>query len=65
MSLRLTAFQQRQDFTVGQDLGVHIEAGLLPNLGLHIRSDGIKTSPYALPRSVSSQTEITNSNDGL
>ena len=47
MSLRVTAFQQRQDSTVDQDLGVHIEAGLLPGLGIHIRTDGIKTSPYA------------------
>ncbi len=47
MSLRLTAFQQRIGSTVGQDLVVHIEAGLLPGLGLHIRSDGIKTSPYS------------------
>ena len=47
MSLRVTAFQQRQDSTVEQDLGVHIEAGLLPGLGIHIRTDGIKTSPYA------------------
>ncbi|MEP7231994.1 MAG: hypothetical protein ABI691_17155 [Ginsengibacter sp.] len=47
MSLRLTAFQQRTDSAVGQDMALHIEAGLLPNLGLHIRSDGIKTSPYS------------------
>ena len=47
MSLRLTAFQQRTDSTVGQDMAIHIEAGLLPNLGIHIRSDGIKTSPYS------------------
>ena len=30
MSLRSTAFQQRRDSTVGQDLAIHIEAGLLP-----------------------------------
>ncbi|MEO7461631.1 MAG: hypothetical protein ABIT96_02815 [Ferruginibacter sp.] len=47
MSLRTTAFQQRTDSTVEQDLAIHIEAGLLRNLGLHIRSDGIKTSPYS------------------
>ncbi|NDP22846.1 MAG: hypothetical protein GZ091_17470 [Paludibacter sp.] len=47
MSLRITPFQQRLDSTVGQDLAIHIEAGLLPGLGLHIRSDGIKTSPYS------------------
>ncbi len=47
MSLRSTALQQRMDSSVGQDLAIHIEAGLLPGLGIHIRSDGIKTSPYA------------------
>lgn len=47
MSLRLTPFQQRMDSVVTQDLGMHIEAGLLPNLGIHIRSDGIKTSQYS------------------
>ena len=47
MSVRITAFQQRTDSTVGQDIALHFEAGLLPNLGLHIRSDGIKTSPYS------------------
>ena len=47
MSLRLIAFQQRQDSTVVQDMALHIEVGLLRNLGLHIRSDGIKTSPYS------------------
>lgn len=47
MSLRLTPFQQRLGSDVVQDLVVHMEAGLLPNLGIHIRSDGIKTSPYS------------------
>ncbi len=47
MSLRVTPFQERYDGVVEQDLGLHLEAGLLRNLGLHIRSDGIKTSPYS------------------
>jgi hypothetical protein len=47
MSLRVTPFQERFDGIVEQDLGIHLEAGLLRNLGLHIRSDGIKTSPYS------------------
>ncbi len=47
MSLRVTAFQERIGSDVEQDLGMHLEAGLLPNLGIHIRSDGIKTSPYS------------------
>ena len=47
MSLRLTPFQQREDSLIDQDLSFHIEAGILPGLGIHIRSDGIKTSPYS------------------
>ena len=47
MSMRITPFQQRLDSTVVQDIALHFEAGLLPNLGLHIRSDGIKTTPYS------------------
>ena len=47
MSLRVTPFQERNGSDVEQDLGVHLEAGLLPNLGIHIRNDGIKNSPYS------------------
>jgi hypothetical protein len=47
MSLRVTGFQQRTDSAVVQDMVLHIEVGLLRNLGLHIRTDGIKTSPYS------------------
>ena len=47
MSLRITPFQQREDSVVDRDLSLHIEAGLLPGLGIHIRTDGIKTSPYS------------------
>lgn len=47
MSLRITPFQERLGMDVEQNLGVHLEAGLLPNLGIHIRSDGIKNSPYS------------------
>lgn len=47
MSLRITPFQERVGTDVEQNLGVHLEAGLAPNLGIHIRSDGIKNSPYS------------------
>jgi hypothetical protein len=47
MSLRVTPFQERFDGVIEQDLGLHLEAGLMRNLGIHIRSDGIKTSPYS------------------
>ena len=36
MSLRITPFQQRTDSMVNRDLSLHIEAGLLPGLGIHI-----------------------------
>lgn len=47
VSLRVTPFQDRIGSNVERDLALHIEAGILPNLGLHIRSDGIKNSPYS------------------
>ena len=47
MSLRLTPIQQRLGSVVDRDLAIHIEAGLLPNLGIHLRSDGIIASPYS------------------
>jgi hypothetical protein len=47
MSLRVTPFQERNGDVVEEDLVVHLEAGLMRNLGLHIRSDGIKTPPYS------------------
>lgn len=47
VSLRLTPYQQRLDSVVDRDMAIHIEAGLLPGLGLHIRSDGIKGSSYS------------------
>jgi hypothetical protein len=45
VSLRLTPFQQRTGSDATRDLAAHIEAGLMPRLGLHIRTDGIGTSP--------------------
>jgi hypothetical protein len=47
MSLRLTPFQQRVDSLAERDMALHIEAGILPNLGVHVRSDGIKSSSYS------------------
>jgi len=65
MSLRLTSFQQRKDSIVGQDMAIHIEAGLLPNLGIHIRSDGIKTSPYSEVMLMYSFLHDASLNNGL
>ncbi len=65
MSLRATAFQQRSDSTVGQDMALHIEVGLLRNLGLHIRTDGIKTSPYSEVMLMYSFLHDASYNNGL
>ena len=47
VSFRVTPFQQRAGRMIEHDLALHTEAGIVPNLGLHIRSDGITTSPYS------------------
>jgi len=47
VSLRISPFQQREGESAVQDLSFHIEAGLLPRLGLHIRSDAVKTESYS------------------
>jgi hypothetical protein len=47
VSLRLTAYKTRYEQTSETDLAVHIEAGLLRRLGLHVRTDGILHSDYA------------------
>ncbi len=65
MSLRVTGFQQRQDSAVVQDMVLHIEVGLLRNLGLHIRTDGIKTSPYSEVMLMYSFLHDASYNNGL
>ncbi len=47
VSMRVTPFQQRVDSLADRDIALHLEAGLLPNLGLHVRTDGIKSSGYS------------------
>jgi len=47
VSLRINPFQQRTGENIEQDIGVHLEAGLLPRFGLHFRSDAIKSAPYS------------------
>lgn len=47
VSLRITPFQERTGTETRDDYAFHIEAGLLPNLGLHVRSDGVKESAYS------------------
>jgi len=65
MSLRVTPFQQREGSLVERDLSLHIEAGLLPGLGIHIRSDGIKTSPYSEIMLMYSPLHDASLNNGL
>ncbi|MFO7791219.1 MAG: hypothetical protein R6V32_11690 [Bacteroidales bacterium] len=46
VSLRTTGYTMREDGQVQNDFGMHLEAGLAKNLGLHIRNDGIKNDGY-------------------
>jgi len=47
VSLRITGFRSRLEGMTQGDFAVHIEAGLLRNLGLHIRADGIQHEDYS------------------
>ncbi|MEO8167898.1 MAG: hypothetical protein ABI623_06605 [bacterium] len=47
VSFRFTGIQRRAGDELGGDVGVHIEAGILPGLGIHIRSDGIKSETFS------------------
>lgn len=47
VSLRITPFQERSGAATSSDYGVHIEAGLFKDVGLHIRSDALKRDPYS------------------
>lgn len=42
-SLRVTAIQVREGADIHSDLALHLEAGLAPRLGLHVRTDGIRS----------------------
>jgi hypothetical protein len=46
-SFRFTGIERREGDSSSGDAGVHIEAGLLPRLGIHIRSDGIKSETFS------------------
>jgi hypothetical protein len=45
-SLRLTPFQERYGAQTSQDLKIHLEAGLLRNVGLHLRNEALRRAPY-------------------
>jgi hypothetical protein len=47
VSLRTTALQSQYAGETESDLSFHVEAGLVKNLGLHVRADGINHEPYS------------------
>lgn len=40
-SVRITGIERSSELGRGGDLAIHVEAGLLPNLGVHLRNDSI------------------------
>jgi hypothetical protein len=47
-SFRFTGIQTKLDRERSEgDFGLHIEAGLIPNLGIHIRNDAVRHEPYS------------------
>ncbi len=47
VSLRFSPFQQREGAATISDYSFHVEAGLFPNVGLHVRNDALKNAPYS------------------
>lgn len=47
VSFRLSGLQFRDGTNLSNDFAYHIEAGLVPNLGIHLRSDGVKHEGYS------------------
>lgn len=47
VSLRLTPFHERMGAETSSDIAFHVEAGLIPNVGLHVRNDALKSSAYS------------------
>lgn len=47
VSLRLTGYRSRYMGEVEGDIAVHVEAGLIKRLGLHIRSEGVLHQDYS------------------
>lgn len=47
VSFRLNGMQVRNAENLTTDFGYHIEAGIVKNLGIHLRSDGIKTNQFS------------------
>ena len=47
VSFRLSGLQFREGTNLTNDFAYHIEAGLVPNLGIHLRSDGVKHESYS------------------
>ncbi|MFZ0456402.1 MAG: hypothetical protein WCE54_13110 [Ignavibacteriaceae bacterium] len=47
VSFRLSGLQFREGTDLSNDFAYHIEAGLAPNLGIHLRSDGVNHEAYS------------------
>ncbi len=47
VSFRLNGIQIRSGENLTTDFGYHIEAGIVKNLGIHLRSDGVKSSQFS------------------
>jgi hypothetical protein len=46
VSFRFTGMQRRDESGSSTDFGLHIEAGILPRLGIHVRSDAFNHEPF-------------------
>jgi len=46
-SFRLTGIHAKSAESTGADFAAHIEAGILPRVGIHIRNDAVKREPYS------------------
>lgn len=47
VSFRFSGLQYRERMNLSNDFAYHIEAGIAPNLGIHLRSDGVKNEAYS------------------
>jgi hypothetical protein len=45
VDMRILGYRSRLEGMASGDFGLHLEAGLLPGLGIHIRADGIYNEP--------------------
>jgi len=65
VSFRFTGIQRRVRENLSNDFGLHIEAGLLPGLGLHLRTDGIKNETFSEAMLMYNVVTTDNENFGI